>query len=183
MTMKLSVLKPEQSRQTETPCHPKSNSDSKKVGDSCLMGPDIMLSPCPQHRVPRPSRFWFNLEADPSSSLDSWEIKKGCYLTRAIVLYAKTSGWPMAIIHCFDFLRNCIKYYWYWLLCLGASLVAQPGKNLPAMWDTWVRFLVRKISWRREWLPPSVLRPTEFHGVTVRHTLRDFHFHRVGITP
>ena len=43
---------------------------------------------------------------------------------------------------------------------LGASLVAQMVKNLPAMQETWVG----KIPWRREWLPTSVPWPGEFHG-------------------
>ena len=30
---------------------------------------------------------------------------------------------------------------------LGASLVAQMGKNLPAMWETWVDSWVGKILW------------------------------------
>ena len=45
-----------------------------------------------------------------------------------------------------------------------ASLVAQAEKNLPAMqiprFDPWVR----KIPWRREWLPTPVFLPGEFHG-------------------
>ena len=32
----------------------------------------------------------------------------------------------------------------------GASLVAQMVKNLPAIHETWVQFLVRKIPWRGE---------------------------------
>ena len=37
-------------------------------------------------------------------------------------------------------------------------------KNLPAMWETQVRFLVRKIPWRKEWQPIPVFLPGEFHG-------------------
>ena len=37
-----------------------------------------------------------------------------------------------------------------------ASLVAQLGKNLPARQETLVRFLVRKIHWRRDRLPTPV---------------------------
>ena len=37
--------------------------------------------------------------------------------------------------------------------------VAQMVKNLPAMWETWVRSLGRKIPWRREWLPTPVFLP------------------------
>ena len=47
---------------------------------------------------------------------------------------------------------------------LGVSLVAQMVKNLPAMqrhrFDPWVR----KISWRRVWLPIPVFLPGELHG-------------------
>ena len=45
-----------------------------------------------------------------------------------------------------------------------ASLVAQMVKNLPAIWETWVRSLVRKISWGREWQPTQVFLPGEFHA-------------------
>ena len=50
------------------------------------------------------------------------------------------------------------------VLFLWASLVAQMGKNLPAMQETQVQSWVGKISWRREWLPTPVLLPGEFHG-------------------
>ena len=46
----------------------------------------------------------------------------------------------------------------------GASLVAQTVKNSPALQETWFNPLVRKIPWRREWLPPPVFLPREFHG-------------------
>ena len=53
-----------------------------------------------------------------------------------------------------------------------ASLVAQTEKNLPAMqiprFDPWVR----KIPWRREWLPTPVFLPGEFHG---QKGLVDYH--------
>ena len=39
----------------------------------------------------------------------------------------------------------------------GASLIAQTVKNLIAMQETWVQSWVRKISWRKEWLPIPVL--------------------------
>ena len=44
-----------------------------------------------------------------------------------------------------------------------ASL-AQVIKNLPAMQETWVYPWVRKMPWRREWLPTPVFLPGEFHG-------------------
>ena len=60
----------------------------------------------------------------------------------------------------------------YWQLNMdsngkvGASLVAQLVKNLPAMQETF-RFdsWVRKIPWRRERLPTPVFWPGEFHGL------------------
>ena len=45
-----------------------------------------------------------------------------------------------------------------------ASLVAQMVKNPPVMPETWVLFLVEKIPWRRERLPPPVFWPEELHG-------------------
>ena len=43
----------------------------------------------------------------------------------------------------------------------GNSLVAQMGKSLPAMW---FNSGVRKIPWRRKWLPTLVLLPGKSHG-------------------
>ena len=40
-------------------------------------------------------------------------------------------------------------------------LVPQLVKNLPTMWETWVRSWVGKIPWRRERLPTPVLWPGE----------------------
>jgi len=37
-------------------------------------------------------------------------------------------------------------------------------KNLPAMQETWVYPWVRKIPWRREWLPAWRISWTEKHG-------------------
>ena len=37
------------------------------------------------------------------------------------------------------------------------------GKNLPAMQETQVQFLGQEDPWRREWLPPPVFLPGEFH--------------------
>ena len=47
---------------------------------------------------------------------------------------------------------------------VGASLVAQKVKNLPAMQETWVSPWIGKIPWRREWLPSPEFLPGEFHG-------------------
>ena len=45
------------------------------------------------------------------------------------------------------------------------SLVAQPVKNLPAMWETWVRSLGWEDPWRRERLPTPVFWPGELRGL------------------
>ena len=37
-------------------------------------------------------------------------------------------------------------------------------KNLPVMWETWVRSLGWKKSLEKEWLPTPVFLPGEFHG-------------------
>ena len=46
----------------------------------------------------------------------------------------------------------------------GASLVALMVKNLPTMWETWLDSWVKKIPWRKKWLPPPIFLPGEFHG-------------------
>ena len=46
----------------------------------------------------------------------------------------------------------------------GASLVTQMVKNLLAMQEAQVWFLVRKIPWRRQWKPTPVFLPGEFPG-------------------
>ena len=48
--------------------------------------------------------------------------------------------------------------------CVGASLVAQRLKCLPAMQETCVRSLGREDPWRRKQLPTLVFLPGEFHG-------------------
>ena len=47
---------------------------------------------------------------------------------------------------------------------LGASLVAQTVKNLPAMQETQVRSLGQKDPWRRKWPPTPVFLPGKLHG-------------------
>ena len=47
---------------------------------------------------------------------------------------------------------------------LGASLVVQMVKNLPAMQETWIQSLDWKDPWRRKWQPTPVFLPGEFHG-------------------
>ena len=53
-----------------------------------------------------------------------------------------------------------LQYSW-------AYPVAQLVTNPPAMWETWVRSLVWKILWKREWLFTPVFWPGEFHGVAL----------------
>ena len=45
-----------------------------------------------------------------------------------------------------------------------ASLLAQTVNNLPALWRPGFKPWVRKIPWRREWLPTPVFLPRETHG-------------------
>ena len=47
--------------------------------------------------------------------------------------------------------------------CHRTSLVTQTVKNLPAMKETWIPLLVRKIPWRREWQLTPVSFPGESH--------------------
>ena len=59
-----------------------------------------------------------------------------------------------------------------------ASLVAQLVKNLPAMWETWVRSLGWEDPLEKGRLPTPVFWPGEFHGVAKSQTRRNnFHFH------
>ena len=57
---------------------------------------------------------------------------------------------------------NVLPYYLI-PLCMP-SLVAQTVKNLPAVQETRVQSLVRKIPWRRAWRPTPVFLPEESHG-------------------
>ena len=45
-----------------------------------------------------------------------------------------------------------------------AYLVAHMVKNLPALQETWVRSLVRKIPWKKEWQPTPLFLLGEVHG-------------------
>ena len=47
---------------------------------------------------------------------------------------------------------------------LYVSLVIQMVKNLFAMQETGFDPWIRKIPWRREWIPSPVFLPGEFHG-------------------
>ena len=55
---------------------------------------------------------------------------------------------------------SSLKAYLYFG-CQWAYLVAQMVKNLPAMQETWVRSLGRKIPWKRVWQPIPVSLPGE----------------------
>ena len=46
----------------------------------------------------------------------------------------------------------------------ASPLVAQTGKNPPAMQETQFSPSVRKIPWRREWIPTPVFLPGKSHG-------------------
>ena len=60
-------------------------------------------------------------------------------------------------LHCGDLLKH--------VLCrIGDCLVVWMVKDLPAMHETWVWSLVKKIPWRRAWQPTPVSLPREFHG-------------------
>ena len=50
------------------------------------------------------------------------------------------------------------------ILLLKGPQVAQMVKNLPAVQETSVQSLVRKIPWRREWQPTPVCMPGESYG-------------------
>ena len=47
---------------------------------------------------------------------------------------------------------------------LGASLLVQTVKNLPAMQETWVQSLHWEDPWRRGWQPTPLLLLGDFHG-------------------
>ena len=54
-----------------------------------------------------------------------------------------------------------------WYMCFFNSLnlpIAQMVKNLLAMQETWIRFWVRKILWRRQQQSTPVFLPEESHG-------------------
>jgi len=46
---------------------------------------------------------------------------------------------------------------------MGTSLVAQKAKSPPVMQEILVQSLGWENPWRREWLPPLVFLPGEFH--------------------
>ena len=84
--------------------------------------------------------------------------------------YKDTSHWIRAhsnplwhhlklIIHAKTLFPNKVP-----LTCTRTSLVAQTVKSLPALWETWVWSLGRKIPWRRKWQPTQVFLSGKSHG-------------------
>ena len=55
--------------------------------------------------------------------------------------------------------ENTLDAYGHW-----GSLVAQLVKNPPALQEILVQPWVRKIPWRRKWLPTLVFLPGKSHG-------------------
>ena len=53
----------------------------------------------------------------------------------------------------FTLFFNIWELFW---VAANPSLIAQLGKNLPAMQETWVNSWIRKIPWRRKWQPTPV---------------------------
>ena len=60
---------------------------------------------------------------------------------------------------------SCFAGTWSQILpSVGASLMAQTVKKLPAIQETQIQPWVRKILWRRKWQHTPVFLPGEFHG-------------------
>ena len=55
---------------------------------------------------------------------------------------------------------------------LADYIVAQLVKNLPAMWETWVRAQGWEDPWRRERLPTPVFWPGEFHDCIIHRVAK-----------
>ena len=88
--------------------------------------------------------------------------------------------WITLIFECWWILLHNDRKSWHWQI--KASLVAQLVKNLPAVWETWVRYLgwedpLEKgkathssiLAWRIPWTVHEVVKS--------RTRLSDFHFH------
>ena len=61
-----------------------------------------------------------------------------------------------------SWIRVILRIWWVYLICLlqlYSITEVQMVKNLPAIWETWVRS-----PWRRAWQPTPVFLPGEFHG-------------------
>ena len=98
-------------------------------------------------------------------------------------------GWPYILVSGTVLLTPSS---WLSNLIPPSSQVALMVKNLPAMWETWVRSCVENFPWRSKWIPTPVFWPGEFHGQSclagynpcggqrVRHNW-DFHF--IGLLP
>ena len=59
-------------------------------------------------------------------------------------------------------------------------MVAQLVKNLPAMWESWVRSLIGKIPWRRAWQPTPLLLPGGSPWIEEPGRLQSMDLQRVG---
>ena len=73
-------------------------------------------------------------------------------------LHAFLASWSF---HRPFFLPEMILSTWVALTHYPASLVAQMIKNLPAMWETWVRPLGWEDLWRGAWQPTPMFLPGE----------------------
>ena len=62
------------------------------------------------------------------------------------------------------FIDGISKYIYTYSSTFLDSFVAQTMKNLPTMQETRFDPWVRKIHWRREWLPTPVFMPGDYHG-------------------
>ena len=80
-------------------------------------------------------------------------------------IYTKIFSWKESTHQKKKNLSYFYIIYVCYIVIYWASLVAQLVKNLPAMWETWVRSLDWEIPWRRERLPIPVFWPREFHGL------------------
>ena len=72
----------------------------------------------------------------------------------------------MCVYHMYVCVHMCIHicvYYLYVCVHVGFSC-GSAGKESPAMQETWVFYLVGKITWRRERLSTPVFWPRECHG-------------------
>ena len=63
------------------------------------------------------------------------KLKKFCRLYSAKIKPADIFSFSLLSVALFDFANSVLEYY----MCLGASLVTQRVKNLPAVWETWVQ--------------------------------------------
>ena len=92
--------------------------------------------------------MWMVAFIPSRNSENSWRVK--------IIIFEKSENYSIVT-----------KPYSVLLLGWDDKWGYMPSGNQPAvqeMWQPWVQFLVRKISWRRKWQPTPVLLPGKFHG-------------------